>query len=118
MLGAIFDCDGLLADTETPDYDAWREIYEEQGLHLPVELWAQTIGTAKGQSQNDWHTPLAERRRAGLRPRTPSRPAGMRLYQARYRQADADARCSGPAGRAWTKPKFPAPSRPIPTATG
>ncbi len=60
LLGAIFDCDGLLADTETPDYDAWREIYEEQGLHFPVELWAHTIGAAKGQSLNDWHAPLAE----------------------------------------------------------
>ena len=60
LLGAIFDCDGLLADTETPDYDAWREIYEEQGLHLPIELWAQSIGTAKGHSLPDWHAPLAE----------------------------------------------------------
>jgi putative hydrolase of the HAD superfamily len=60
LLGAIFDCDGLLADTETPDYDAWREIYEEQGLHLPVELWAQSIGTAKGHDLRDWHAPLAE----------------------------------------------------------
>ena len=60
LLGAIFDCDGLLADTETPDYDAWREVYEEQGLHLPVELWAQTIGTAIGHDRNDWHAPLAE----------------------------------------------------------
>ncbi len=59
LLGAIFDCDGLLADTETPDYDAWRKIYEEQGLALPVETWAQSIGTAKGQSLNDWHAPLA-----------------------------------------------------------
>ncbi len=59
LLGAIFDCDGLLADTETPDYNAWREIYEEQGLHLPVETWAQSIGTAKGHSLNDWHAPLA-----------------------------------------------------------
>jgi len=60
-LGAIFDCDGLLADTETPDYDAWRQIYEEQGLYLPVELWAQSIGMAKGHDLNDWHAPLAER---------------------------------------------------------
>ena len=60
-LGAIFDCDGLLADTETPDYEAWRQIYEEQGLYLPVELWAQSIGMAKGHDLNDWHAPLAER---------------------------------------------------------
>ena len=60
ILGAIFDCDGLLADTETPDYDAWRQIYEEQGLFLPIELWAQNIGTAKGHDIHDWHAPLAE----------------------------------------------------------
>jgi putative hydrolase of the HAD superfamily len=60
LLGAIFDCDGLLADTETPDYDAWRTIYEEQGLRLPVEIWARSIGTAKGHEANDWHGPLAE----------------------------------------------------------
>ncbi|MDQ2799751.1 MAG: HAD family phosphatase, partial [Armatimonadota bacterium] len=61
LLAAIFDCDGLLADTETPDYDAWRQIYEEQGLHLPVALWSQSIGIAKGHDLPDWHTPLAER---------------------------------------------------------
>ena len=60
LLGAIFDCDGLLADTETPDYHAWREIYEEQGLHFPVEQWAQNIGAAQGQLLHDWHGPLAE----------------------------------------------------------
>jgi HAD superfamily hydrolase (TIGR01509 family) len=60
LLGAIFDCDGLLADTETPDYDAWRHIYEEQGLHFPIEVWAQSVGAAKGHSTNDWHTALAE----------------------------------------------------------
>ena len=60
LLGAIFDCDGLLADTETPDYNSWREIYQEQGLELPIELWAQSIGTAKGHDRHDWHAPLAE----------------------------------------------------------
>lgn len=61
LLGAIFDCDGLLADTETPDYEAWRTIYEEQGLHLPVEFWARNIGLAKGHEAHNWHGALAER---------------------------------------------------------
>ena len=65
LLGAIFDCDGLLADTETPDYDAWRHIYEAQGLHLPVALWPQSIGTAKGHDRTDWHAPLAAQAGAG-----------------------------------------------------
>ena len=59
LLGAIFDCDGLLADTETPDYEAWRQIYEDYGLHFPLERWAQSIGVAKGHDLNDWHTALA-----------------------------------------------------------
>ncbi len=67
-LGAIFDCDGLLADTETPDYDAWRKIYEEQGLHFPIEAWAHTVGAAKGQSLNNWHAPLADAAGPGYDP--------------------------------------------------
>ena len=68
LLGAIFDCDGLLADTETPDYDAWRLIYEEQGLRLPIETWAQSIGTAKGHDRHDWHATLSEAAGPGYDP--------------------------------------------------
>ena len=57
--GAIFDCDGLLADTETPDYEAWRTIYADHGLTLDVTDWAQNIGVAKGHDARDWHGPLA-----------------------------------------------------------
>lgn len=61
ILGAaIFDCDGLLADTETPDFEAWRVIYASHGLPFPVEAWAQTVGLAKGHQVQDWHAPLAE----------------------------------------------------------
>jgi len=40
----IFDFDGLILDTETPDYDAWQEIYAGHGASLPIELWGQLIG--------------------------------------------------------------------------
>ena len=59
LQAAIFDCDGLLADTETPDYDAWRTLYAEQGLTLDLPDWAQYIGIAKGHEVRDWHTTLA-----------------------------------------------------------
>ena len=61
LSAAIFDCDGLLADTETPDYAAWQTIYEEHGLPFPIESWAQTVGLAKGHQVQDWHAPLAAR---------------------------------------------------------
>ncbi|ANE47305.1 hypothetical protein SY83_14675 [Paenibacillus swuensis] len=42
----IFDFDGLILDTETPWYEAFREIYEEHGAHLPIELWGLGVGTS------------------------------------------------------------------------
>jgi putative hydrolase of the HAD superfamily len=40
----IFDFDGLIVDSETPDFDAWREIYAEFGHDLKVETWGQNVG--------------------------------------------------------------------------
>ncbi len=61
LQAAVFDCDGLLADTETPDFEAWRAIYAAHGLPFHLEEWAQTIGIAKGHELCDWHAPLAAR---------------------------------------------------------
>jgi HAD superfamily hydrolase (TIGR01509 family) len=41
----IFDFDGLIVDTEGPDYQAWQETYESFGCTLPLEVWAAEIGT-------------------------------------------------------------------------
>lgn len=40
----IFDFDGLILDTETPDVHAWENIYSEYGFPFPLESWAQIIG--------------------------------------------------------------------------
>lgn len=40
----IFDFDGLILDTETPDYEAWRDIYLEFGQELSAETWGQIVG--------------------------------------------------------------------------
>jgi len=42
----IFDFDGLILDTEVPVYRAWQELYDEHGHELPLERWAQCLGTA------------------------------------------------------------------------
>ena len=44
----IFDFDGLIMDTETATYEAWREIYREHGHPLTVETWAQCVGSDHG----------------------------------------------------------------------
>ena len=40
----IFDFDGLILDTETPDYQTWQSIYREHGFELPDEEWGKIIG--------------------------------------------------------------------------
>jgi HAD superfamily hydrolase (TIGR01509 family) len=40
----IFDFDGLIVDTEVPAYQAWEEIYQSYGCHLPLSTWVTCIG--------------------------------------------------------------------------
>lgn len=40
----IFDLDGLILDSETPEVLAWQETYARYGLEFPVEQWLQNVG--------------------------------------------------------------------------
>lgn len=40
----IFDFDGLILDTETPEITVWQKIYNEHGFELPVHEWEKTVG--------------------------------------------------------------------------
>lgn len=40
----LFDFDGLILDTETPEVVAWQEIYSRYGVDFPVDLWGQIVG--------------------------------------------------------------------------
>jgi HAD superfamily hydrolase (TIGR01509 family) len=40
----IFDFDGLILDTETPEYQVWQNIYREHGFELPHAEWGKIIG--------------------------------------------------------------------------
>jgi beta-phosphoglucomutase-like phosphatase (HAD superfamily) len=42
--GVIFDFDGLMLDTEGPDYHSWRETFQAHGCDLPLAAWAACIG--------------------------------------------------------------------------
>lgn len=41
----IFDFDGLILDTEVPEFQSWQEIYQAHGCTLPLDVWAVAIGT-------------------------------------------------------------------------
>jgi HAD superfamily hydrolase (TIGR01509 family) len=40
----VFDFDGTILDTESPDYASWQEVYTEHGHELPHDLWVTRIG--------------------------------------------------------------------------
>ncbi|MBC8163108.1 MAG: HAD-IA family hydrolase [Roseiflexaceae bacterium] len=44
----IFDFDGLIFDTETPDYETWSGLYREHGFELAHERWITGVGTHGG----------------------------------------------------------------------
>jgi HAD superfamily hydrolase (TIGR01509 family) len=55
----IFDFDGLIIDTEMPDYASWQAVYAEYGQDLPVAMWGQIVG-GTGASDFDPHGYLEE----------------------------------------------------------
>lgn len=41
----IFDFDGLILNTEVPEYKAWTEIFRRHNATLLLEDWVKVIGT-------------------------------------------------------------------------
>jgi len=48
----LFDFDGLVLDTETPEFHVWQAIYREHGFELPHDEWGKIIG-GNGHSNFD-----------------------------------------------------------------
>jgi HAD superfamily hydrolase (TIGR01509 family) len=46
LKAVVFDLDGTIIDTETPEFVAWQEAYAELGAALEPAEWAQVIGTS------------------------------------------------------------------------
>jgi HAD superfamily hydrolase (TIGR01509 family) len=42
----VFDFDGLILDTEVPEFQTWQEIYRAHGCELALEVWAAGLGTS------------------------------------------------------------------------
>src|SRR5579862_8217177 len=55
MIRAVFfDFDGLILDTEYPEFLSWKEVFEEHGCFLSLETWVEHIGTG---AQNNPFSP-------------------------------------------------------------
>ena len=46
LRAVIFDFDGLILDTETPEFRAWEKVYLSHGAELTLAEWLPCIGTA------------------------------------------------------------------------
>jgi putative hydrolase of the HAD superfamily len=44
-MALIFDFDGLIIDTESAIYEAWRELYAAHGQPLTLATWSQCVGS-------------------------------------------------------------------------
>lgn len=55
----IFDFDGLILDTESPEFVCWQNIYREHGFDFPHDRWGTIIG-GSGLSDFDAAEHLAQ----------------------------------------------------------
>ena len=49
MEAIVFDFDGVIIDTETPDFATWQEEFRAHGVELDRDLWTGFIGWGIGQ---------------------------------------------------------------------
>ncbi|HRE47972.1 MAG TPA: HAD family phosphatase [Aggregatilineales bacterium] len=70
LRAVVFDLDGTIIDTETPDYEAWREVYQRHGLDVSLDLWKQRVGFATIDGVSDVFDPQRHLERLTGKPLT------------------------------------------------
>ena len=48
LRAVLFDFDGTILDTETPEFEEWRAAFRARGHDLTLELWQHSVGTVGG----------------------------------------------------------------------
>jgi HAD superfamily hydrolase (TIGR01509 family) len=56
----IFDFDGIVLDSETPEYESHRRIFERCGVTLTVDEWCGVIGTWSEGHDEQWFKRLCQ----------------------------------------------------------
>ncbi len=67
----VFDFDGIILDSETPEFESHRRVYEQCGAELTREEWCVQIGMWSEGLEARWHARLCERS---------SRPLGREAF--------------------------------------
>ncbi len=69
----IFDFDGLILDTETPEVQIWQDLYSRYGQQFPLDEWVRTV-VGSTVSNLDPVARLEQLTGTSLRPPDPARP--------------------------------------------
>jgi putative hydrolase of the HAD superfamily len=48
IAAVVLDFDGLIVDTETPIFEAWRAAYQRRGCSIGLDEWQHALGTHGG----------------------------------------------------------------------
>ena len=76
----IFDFDGIVLDSETPEFESHRRIYERCGVTLTVDEWCGVIGTWSEGHDEQWFARLCQQ--------SPDAPARDAYFAERQRIFD------------------------------
>ena len=49
MDALLFDFDGLILDTETPELEVWEQVFADYGVAFPIEYWLFALGRGAEQ---------------------------------------------------------------------
>lgn len=56
----VFDFDGLILDTETPEMESWQEVFRHYGAEYPEWYWRFTLGRGAEQVEKEPYDILKE----------------------------------------------------------
>jgi HAD superfamily hydrolase (TIGR01509 family) len=57
----VFDFDGVVIDSETPEFESHRRIFERWGVTLTADEWCDQIGIYRKDHEQHWFLQLCER---------------------------------------------------------
>jgi HAD superfamily hydrolase (TIGR01509 family) len=81
IAAVVFDFDGIVLDSETPEYESHRRIYERCGVQLTVEEWCGAVG-AWTEGHDDRRFDLLSARAASAPTRAEYHAERRRIFEA------------------------------------